>query len=288
VIRTDNRRPVAIALCADDYAIAPGVDRGILSLAERGRITAFSCLTVSPRWPEAAKRIKPLFGLVDIGLHFALTQFAPLGPMPKLAPGGRLPQLGPLYLRAILRRLDLGEVEAELNRQIDVFHAALGSSPDFLDGHHHVHQLPGVRDVVARVWKARAPAGWVRNTATSPARIFRRAVAIPRAALLSTFGRGAKRTWLAAGILTNADFAGVRSFGEPQLYRHLMQRYMSGARERLLIMCHPGEPDAALAAVDPVVSTRAQELAYLAGDEFSADLDAAGCRLVRLSSLVGR
>jgi hypothetical protein len=288
VTRSEGRGAVPIALCADDYAIAPGVDDGILSLAQSGRITAFSCLTVSPRWPKAAERIKPLFGQVDVGLHFALTQFVPLGAMPELAPEGRLPPLGSLYLSALLRQVDVGEMEAEFVRQIDAFFSAAARAPDFLDGHHHVHQLPGVRDMVARVWKARVPGGWVRNTATPTARVLARGVAMPRAALLAVFGRAARRTWQAAGIPTNADFAGVRDFDERQPYRDLMRRYLSGARERLLIMCHPGEPDDVLAAIDPVTTARADELGYLAGPEFPADLDAAGCRLGPLSSLAVR
>lgn len=277
--------PVPIALCADDYAISPGVDDGILGLAERGRITAFSCLAVSPRWALAAERMDSLFGRIDIGLHFALTQFSPLAPVPRLAPDGRLPTVGSLYRRALLRQLDLDEVEAELNGQIEAFIAAAGRAPDFLDGHHHVHQLPGVREVVARVWTTRVSAGWVRNTATSSSRMFARSIAVPRAALLAAFGRAARRTWSAAGIATNADFAGVRSFDERQPYRDLMQRYMRRATAGLLIMCHPGHADETLALLDSVTSARESELAYLSSEQFSTDLEAAGCRLVRLSSL---
>ena len=48
-------------------------------------------------------------------------------------------------------------------------------------------------------------------------------------------------------------------------------------------MCHPGRPDAELAEIDTVTESRADELAYLSGPEFPADLAAAGCRLVRMS-----
>lgn len=279
-----------MALCADDYAISAGVDDGILSLAEAGRITAFSCMTASPRWREAAGRIRPLFGKADIGLHFTLTQLSPLGPMPSLAPDGRFPELGTLYVRAVARRLALGEIEAEFVRQIDAFAEAAGRLPDFLDGHHHVHQLPGVRDIVARAWKARVPTGWLRNTATAPVQILSRSVAMPRAALLAMFGSAARRTWRAAGIPTNTDFFGVRNFDEREPYRALMQRYLKGAKPGLLIMCHPGKPEAddTLANIDYVTGARTGEFDYLSGADFPADLEAAGCKLARLSSLAGR
>jgi predicted glycoside hydrolase/deacetylase ChbG (UPF0249 family) len=273
-----------VALCADDYAISPGVDEGILELAERGRITAFSCLTVSKRWPQAGTRIAQHFGRIDIGLHFALTQFAPLGAMPRLAPDGRFPAMGRVYAQAFLRQIETGEIEAEFSRQVDAFTAVTGRVPDFIDGHHHVHQLPGVRDAVARASRKR---GWIRNTATGAGSIVRRGVAPLRAAVLAAIGRAARRTWQDAGIATNSDFAGVRSFQEREPFGALMRSYLKGARPGLLIMCHPGRPDAELARIDTVTATRADELAYLSSEKFAADLAAAGCQLVRLSVLTG-
>jgi predicted glycoside hydrolase/deacetylase ChbG (UPF0249 family) len=277
-------RPVPIALCADDYAIAPGVDDAIVELASSGSITAFSCMTASPRWKQAAARIKPLFGKIDIGLHFVLTQLAPLAAMPALAPDGRFPSRGRLYAQANLRSLDLAEIEAEFRRQIDAFTGATGRVPDFIDGHHHVHQLPGVRDVVARVF--RNPEGWIRNTAMAPGSILARGAPL-RAAVLASIGGAARRTWRRAGIATNADFAGVRDFSEPS-FGALMRKYLKGARAGLLIMCHPGRPDAELAQIDTVTDSRADELAYLSGPEFPADLAAAGCQLVRMSTVVSQ
>jgi predicted glycoside hydrolase/deacetylase ChbG (UPF0249 family) len=145
-----------------------------------------------------------------------------------------------------------------------------------------VHQLPGIRDVVARVWGNRK--GWIRNTATGTASVFGRGVAPLRATVLAAIGAGARRTWQRAGIPTNADFAGVRSFREPS-FGALMRMYLSRARPGLLIMCHPGKPDAELAQLDTVTESRVEELAYLSGPDFPADLAAAGCRLVRLSAM---
>jgi predicted glycoside hydrolase/deacetylase ChbG (UPF0249 family) len=187
-----------------------------------------------------------------------------------------------MYAQALLRALDPAEIEAELKRQIAAFHAATGREPDFLDGHHHVHQLGTVRSAVARHWRGRA--GWVRNTATPLRRARARGVAVRRAAILALYGRVARRKWRAHGIATNADFAGVRSFGEAGSFRASMQRYLQQAVPGLLIMCHPGRPDEELARIDYVTAPRADELAYLAGADFPADLEAAGCELVRLST----
>jgi len=273
---------IPVALCADDYALSPGVDDAILSLAEQGRISALSCMTASERWPQAAAALKPLFGRVEIGLHFTLTQLSPLGPMPRLTPDGRFPAMNRIYMQALLRAIDTAEIDPELTRQLTAFRDATGREPDFLDGHHHVHQLPGVREAVTRQWRGKP--GWVRNTAMSLASIRMRGMAVPRALVIAQFGRTARRTWRAAGIATNTAFAGVRSFTETESYQSLMRGFLKGAAPGLLIMCHPGRPDEELARIDHVLAPRAEELAYLSSDEFSADLAAAGCRLSKLSA----
>ena len=86
--------PRPIILCADDYAIAPGVSRAICALIQQGRLSATGCMTVSPFWREHARWLQLLAGRADIGLHLTLTDLRPLGMMARLAPDGRLPSLG--------------------------------------------------------------------------------------------------------------------------------------------------------------------------------------------------
>ena len=207
-------------------------------------------------------------------------------PMPALAPDGKFPTMGRLYRQATLRAIDFDEIVRELERQLRAFAEATGREPDFLDGHHHVHQLPVVRDAVVRVWGKRG--GPIRNTATAPARVAERGIAMPRAAVLALYGAAARQRWRAEGIATNADFSGVRNFDERAPYRSLMQRFLRNAQPGLLIMCHPGRPGEELGRIDAVTASRAGELAYLSGAEFPADLAAAGCELVRFSDLAGR
>jgi predicted glycoside hydrolase/deacetylase ChbG (UPF0249 family) len=53
----------------------------------------------------------------------------------------------------------------------------------------------------------------------------------------------------------------------------------------LLVMCHPGLPDAALATLDPVGEPRLAEYEFLKSQAFPALLDAAGVRLARFREL---
>ena len=83
-----------IILCADDYAMTEGVSRAIGELAAARRLSATS-VHGRPRahWPAMAPAAAACTAAhLAIGLHLNLTLGAPLGPMPRLAPGGELPE----------------------------------------------------------------------------------------------------------------------------------------------------------------------------------------------------
>ena len=98
-----------IMICADDYAISRGVGVAIRRLAEAGRISAASCLTAGPLWPEEAALLRPYAGRIDIGLHLSLTYPPPLGGLPKLRAGAQ-PSVSGLLWQSLLGRIDHDEV----------------------------------------------------------------------------------------------------------------------------------------------------------------------------------
>jgi chitin disaccharide deacetylase len=283
-----GRQSRPIVLCADDYAIAPGVSRAILELIDAGRISATSCLTISPLWREHAAWLRQRDGHADIGLHLALTDFAPLGAMPRLARAGRLPPLSHLLALALTRRLSADEIAGEIDRQIDRFTFEFGRPPDFIDGHQHVHQLPIVRDVVAGRLKRLPPEAYVRVCDEPAAAIMRRRIAPVRALVVSQLAKGLRRRVRKLGIPANGRFAGVRDFDEKQPYRELFGRFIDDPRGPLLVMCHPGVPDEDLAAIDPVTSPREDEYRYLASDAFPADLARANVTVARFAAAAGQ
>jgi chitin disaccharide deacetylase len=285
----EHRGPRPVILCADDYAIAPGVSMAILELINQRRLTATSCITASPYWPEHAAWLRSHTGAADIGLHLTLTDLAPLGPMPRLAPDGHLPPLSRLLALGLARRLDRDEISGELDRQIERFVAAFGKPPDFIDGHLHVHQLPIVRDIVTDRLRGALPPGTYVRVCDEPARdIMRRGIAVPRAFVISQLGRGLRRRVRGLGIPANARFAGVRDFEESSPYRNLFLRFIQDAPDNLLVMCHPGLADRELAAVDPVTTQREEEYRYFLGKDFFTDLGQAGVVLVRFSAADAR
>ena len=62
-----------ILLCADDFAQSRAISAGILALARAGHVSAVSCFTDSPLWPELGRELTDARKDLLIGLHFNLT-----------------------------------------------------------------------------------------------------------------------------------------------------------------------------------------------------------------------
>ncbi len=236
-------------LCADDFGLAPGVSRAIVELLAAGRLTATSCMSLSPHWRVHAGWLAPHRERADIGLHMTLTDQEPLGPMPHLAPAGRLPTLGRLMALAWTGRLDASEIEAEIERQVDAFTAALGSPPDFIDGHQHVHQFPVVRRALVDVLARRPDLArcWLRLTRDSPIEIIRRRSAIVKTLFLH--GLAGELSQRIGTRPVNRAFRGVRRFTPGEDFERLFAGFVARPVARTLVMCHPGHVDDELRAL---------------------------------------
>ncbi|WP_042704185.1 ChbG/HpnK family deacetylase [Azospirillum sp. B506] len=282
--------PTPLLLCADDYGLAPGVNAAIRDLIAAGRLTATSVMSLCPHWRSGAAALRELKDKADVGLHFTLTDQPPLGPMPILAPDGRLPPLGRLMGLAYRGKLAgpaaRAEIRDELSRQIAAFTDAWGGPPDYIDGHQHIHQLPGVRDAVVEAL-ADLPGAYVRLCGELVAAVLRRGVAVPKTLLIGALGgglRGGLRQMVRMrGIPSNDRFAGVYDFASGQPFAELMPRFLDGIGGRTLVMVHPGLPDEELRRVDTLVEPRRAEYDYLRGPDFAALLEARNIRLTRFS-----
>lgn len=257
----------SIVLCADDYGLHPLVDEAVERLARAGRLSATSCMATSPRWPAAAARLTALRPQLAVGLHFNLTE----------AHGGAHPAqaLGAVIRQAYLRRPAAGALRAAWCGQLDAFERALGTPPDFIDGHQHVHQLPGLRDALLAELQSRyAPheRPWVRSTAPA-GRLWRS----PKAAVIALLGGWtATRRLRRAGVTMNQGFGGVYGFDAVTEadYGAQMDAWLPQVPHGGLLMCHP-----ASGAVpgDAIGNQRPVEAAYLASEAFGALLQRTGC-----------
>jgi len=270
-----------IVLCADDYGLSESVSRAILDLAQRGRISAISCMTGTSYWREHGKWLSEIKDKVDIGLHLTLADDRPITSMPHLAPRGRLPGIGAMIVKAYRNQLDLAEIETEARAQLNAFTEVTGFAPAHIDGHLHTHVLPGVRDVVTRLAASMTPTPWVRNVYDSPVAILRRRVAVPKTLLIAGLGR----TLTSAPTLKNRmndSFSGIYAFStDRRNYGALFGRFMRARGRVHLIQCHPGgAPDAR----DPIGENRAAEYKFLGGAAFPEYLAREGVALTRFDA----
>src|SRR5580704_19476638 len=119
----------SFCLCADDFALSPGVSRGILEALAAGRVSAVSVMTTRPSWPKGARELRPFKAKAEIGLHLNLTLGNPLGDMPAFAASGRLPEISRVLKAARRNELPEAEIGQEIARQLDGFCEHFDAAP---------------------------------------------------------------------------------------------------------------------------------------------------------------
>lgn len=286
---TSTPTPAARTLCVtvDDFGLHAGVNAAVFELLARGRVQAVSCMVGAPSWDAGHATLRQLRDqahTADCGLHLDFTE-APLR-------AGSRHDLRGLIAGSLARALDADALRAEVRAQLDAFEDAMGRAPDHVDGHQHVHQLPGVREVLMAELQARYASRppWLRCT-RAPRRL-----ALPRGERWSSAlkpriiealgGAGLVRAARAAGMPMNAHLLGVYDFrGGPARYRALLQAWLEAARDGDVLMCHPAAaaPGDAQAAADPIGAARRTEHAVLVEAELDTTLAHAGVRLGRLA-----
>jgi predicted glycoside hydrolase/deacetylase ChbG (UPF0249 family) len=265
-------------LCADDYALAPGVSRAIRDLVSRGRLNAVSVMTVIPGFEQECASLlsTPSPIPLAIGLHATLTgSFAPLAASPIPSAGEKFPPLSKLLPPLGFFRIDREAVKAEVKAQIAAFRQALGRDPDFVDGHQHVQLLPGVRVPFLEAVLETAPKAWVRQCGAPSGAGARGG----KARFIEFLSHGFRRRAGKLGLAFNPAFSGAYDFSSAESFGALFARFLEGLPDRGVIMCHPGFVDAELVMRDPLTDRREAEYAYLAGDDFPAALARAGAAL---------
>ena len=267
-----------IWLCADDYGISSGVNTAIRDLMMRGRLNATSVMVVAPSFSRAEADALAALPRVAIGLHVTLT--APLEPLtatyrPLFV--GRFLPLKTMLALAVRGQLDTAALTREVQAQFGAFSNAFGRSPDFVDGHQHVHLFPQVRDVILDAARQLAPQAWVRQCGS--ALPLHRRLTDPKGLLIDWLSREFRSRAQKLGIATNPAFAGTYSFRANADYGQIFPSFLNALPAGGLVMCHPGHVDAELERLDPLTTLREREYAYFCSDAFPAALEAHGVTL---------
>ena len=142
-IESPDRR---VIIHADDYGLAPGVNRAIEQGLTSGALHSASIMLGGDQ-AAAALAWAAAHPEFDFGVHLNLTQGRPV-----LAPervrslvdaDGRFRPLASFIVRVLLRRVAQDEIAAEWRAQIDAARGA-GVRISHLDSHQHVHLIPRI------------------------------------------------------------------------------------------------------------------------------------------------
>ncbi|HJQ35530.1 MAG TPA: ChbG/HpnK family deacetylase [Thermoanaerobaculia bacterium] len=132
-----------LIVTADDAGLHRGMNDGVLRAHRDGIVTACSIVANGAAFEDAVERLRDTPTL-EAGVHLALVEEKPLTAM-------RFPRkytsFVPLYLA---RRIPIDAIERELRAQIEKV-LATGLRVTHLNGHQHLHLLPRVFAVVARL-----------------------------------------------------------------------------------------------------------------------------------------
>lgn len=265
---------------ADDLGMSEAVNHGILSAHRDGIVTASSLMAGGEAFAHALDLLAATPTL-DVGVHLTLVDGRPV-----LAPGrvasltgrdGRFHRDAASFVgRYVTGRIRLAEVRAELEAQLARV-ADAGLKPSHLDGHQHLHVLPGIWPIacdLARRFGIEA----VRRPREGPQVLqFALGAGIGRLAQMLVLGSFCLRP--VPRPLRAADrFAGFAFGGGLDRARLLALIELLPEHGSVELMCHPG--------LDPPAA-RAGHHAYRPADELAALTDPAvrdriGARGIRL------
>lgn len=264
-----------IVVCGDDFGMNAGIDRAMISLADLGRLSAVSCLTLAPTFVRNAPALISLD--VDVGVHINFSETFANDP-------AQMPALRSLILRAYTGKLDITWIDAQLERQFDAFEHAFGRAPDYVDGHQHVHQLPGIRPRVLALLRRRygLQLPWVRQTTPGSLAGLPFSSSV-KARVIGALGASAlSREARLAGVPTNRRLLGVYGFdGGTENYAELLQQWLQNAHDGDLLMCHPSS---SLADNTPMSKQRCAEFEILSGPAMGTWLMVSGVQVGRLTA----
>lgn len=227
--------PRSLIINADDFGLSEKVSAGIAEACRDGIVNS---LSIIPNTADFEKSLKLLDGIdANTGIHFTLSHGKPLSNNVSSLVGqnGYFHPLKTLHIRSFFGLLREEDIEKELSAQLARVREKIPRI-SHIDSHHHVHILPKVRDVVARL----ATENGIRYVRSPYSGNF-----TPKGFLVSLFKGARPEFWRSRGIKTSDNFFGFNLGGRKDLlkkWQRLLKNLPCGVTE---IMVHPGLLDEA-------------------------------------------
>lgn len=278
---------------SDDLGWTESVNRGIAEAHRHGIVTSASLLANGVAFESGAELARGTPGL-GVGVHLNLSDGQAVSGRDSAksltnARGELNTKPESLLLRLARRAALFDEVEREWDAQIRKVRDA-GIAPAHVDGHRHVHMLPGLFEIAVRLAKKHG-IGAIRisheesslRAALAAGKQQRGAVVMKQgmqARGLKLIARDAREHAERAGLATADYFCGIAQTGE--LTREGVSRLLEVLPEGTTeLMCHPGYADDALVkSATRLKVSRQTELAILTDTGIRNLVASRGIRLV--------
>jgi chitin disaccharide deacetylase len=238
---------------ADDFGLAPGVNRAIVELQQAGALSSATLMANGPFFSPAVYMAFAQPSLA-VGCHVVLVDGSPcLRPaeVPSLVdprnPSSFRNTVGSFFADLLRGRIREEEIEAEAVAQIRRIQSS-GITVSHIDSHKHVHAFPRV---LAPLLRAARQCGvrcvrnpfepWWSLKATRPAGTVRRM----QVHVMRTQGRAFSRLTREHDMITADGSMGLLATGvlDHSVLRALLRAMPTGTWE---LVCHPGYSDRAL------------------------------------------
>jgi hopanoid biosynthesis associated protein HpnK len=287
---------------ADDLGWTNGVNQGIADAHRNGIVTSASLLANGAAF-ESAVDVAQHVPNLGVGVHLNLSDGRPVAApdsVPTLLNSDGQLDGGPeaLLAKIAMRRIELHEVEREWDAQIRKVRDA-GIAPSHVDGHKHVHMLPGLFEIALRLAKKHGieairmshEASRLRAALSAGGGEQETSVLLKQGAQargMKLLARNARAMAEKTGISVADYFCGIAQTGQltKQGVARLLRDLPEGTTE---LMCHPGYADEDLRhSPTRLQQSRQQEVAIFTDMEIRNLVASEGIRLINYNSVVSK
>lgn len=256
---------------ADDFGETEEITRGIIRAIEGGILKSTTILANMPASELGVTKAGELAEQASFGVHINLCEGRPLTSGASLVDEtGRFWTKRVVARKALTGSLNTDELRREVEAQVE-FVASRGIAVSHLDGHKHLHMLPGVREAVIEAAR-RFGIERVRVMAEGAKRV----LSAPRRAVREMVASQARPQFAAAALRSPDRIRDLADFlGGPPERLAVELGGLSGLTE---VVCHPGTATAD--EEKPGSCDRARELEYVTQPALERALARQGVEIV--------
>lgn len=286
-------------ITADDFGFGVATSAGIIHAHLHGPVGRTSMMVVTGDHAMASAQLLGEAPKLKVGLHLVFTDVGAAALAATRSSGfvhaqGRFLSIQQLYFRCVSGRIDSSAVFDEICAQAELFGKLVGTPPSHVDGHHHAHQFPVIRQAMLRAMSAGVLPRATRRTVEPPGMLASVPSCRPRRMILNVLGQSASADFRREGVWVNDHFFGV--LGETDLKQeNPWQGYLAALPRRGSVewMVHPGFYDESLVGRDSYIKGRVLELAALTSPAITAEdirsrasIEDGGAKLARIETTV--